>query len=144
MTDSVAFAVALSNATIQEYSQPDVRQASFNDAHKFSSVLAVNQLKGPPQVASSAQKAIAIVNLQSIVVVRVFAILVEVILGLVSLCSFGLLAIARSRVHLLKDPASIEDVIKLLPTDLSTFASFFKPRRSRRKYFKTTIASQNQ
>ena len=125
-TDPVeAFALGLSNYTIEEYHDFRSMQNSFARARKLLFNLAVNQLQDEPRSPTVDTEVIINTNLQAIVVVRVFAIIVEVHLCILSSCALALLiAYSRRTSNLSKDPASIEDIIKLMPTDLRVLSKF--------------------
>ena len=123
--EPVAFALSLSSLSIEQLSDQALRQSAFNTAHNLLFALAINELQGSPQPLLSERTGIISLDLNAIVIVRVFAIIVECLLGIVGSCSLLLLVSNwRRESQMINDPASIEDIGKLLSTEVSTLDEF--------------------
>ena len=117
----VTSALGLSNYSIQYLDDATLRQAAFNSAFKLFFSLAVNQLYESSSIFSQSDRIAMIVTERlAFKVVRAFAILAECSLAFVAFSSLFLIALSRRRnSQLTQNLASIEDIIKLLPTNIS-------------------------
>ena len=121
----VAFAMGLQGATIDQYSNPEILHQAFESAHKLLFALAIHELRGPaannfPIAAGTLESSV-----KTIVVIRIFAIIVEALLGLVALGSSILIFLYwRRPSNLCKDPASISDVLEIAASSRSNLEDF--------------------
>lgn len=121
----IAFAIGSSGMTIEQFSDPRLMYQAFSSAHKLLFALAVNRLVGSTQHQSNVKTATITEEVNSIVVVRVFAILVECFLLIVAGGCLGLLILNwRRKSNFAEDPASIMHVIKLLSRSGNTLKEF--------------------
>ncbi|KAL9104313.1 MAG: hypothetical protein Q9187_008919, partial [Circinaria calcarea] len=121
----VAYALGTSARSFEEYSDPHLLFQAFERAHKLLFALAINHLAASPQSVSNERTAIISTQVQSIFVVRLFAILVEGFLAIVIMSCLVLLVLYwRRTCNLAGDPASIEDVMRLLPLEENTLKDF--------------------
>lgn len=117
VTNMVGFAVALSSYPINQFSNPAVLQAAFQNAHQLLFTTAFSTLTQ----SSNADKPIAVRtgirqdSLGAIILVRSISIVVEGALALIVLFTASLWAFNYQRASNLKeDPASIGNVIALI------------------------------
>ena len=123
--DPVAFALQQTNLSIRDLSTPESVQGSFGDARKLLFAFAMNELSGPPQQDLRGTKAEINTTISSVVIARVFAVLVEGFLCLILTCSVALYLLSRKRKNLLvKDPSSIKDIMELFPNEKSMLDDF--------------------
>ena len=109
----VGFALGNKNISVQEYLDPQKMQQGYEAAHQLLFALAVGQLLGNE---TSLRSATLTVQTKAISVVRGFAIGVEAALVCVALATLALIIITWDRPNKLRgDPASISDLMKLLP-----------------------------
>ena len=121
----VSYALGASQRSAGEYSDPQLLFEAFERAHKLLFALAIHHLKASPQPVSNGMTAVISAEVQSIFVVRVFAILVEGFLAVVIASCLVLLVLYWRRTCCLRgDPASIQDVMKLLPLEDNSLKDF--------------------
>ena len=109
----VGFALGNKNVSTSQYLNSSKLHQAYEAAHQLLFALAINHLHGSTSSVSSGTVSYQIM---SIIVVRGFAIAVEISLGLVALATLALLIIYWNRPNrLASDPASISDLMKLLP-----------------------------
>ena len=121
----IAFAIGSSGMTIEQFSDPRLMYRAFSRAHKLLFALALNRLVGSPQTQPNGKAARVIEEVNSIFVVRVFAILVECFLLIVAGGCLGVLVLNwRRRSNLAEDPASIRHVVRLLSRSANTLKEF--------------------
>ena len=118
ITNMVGFALGNSSISVEDYSKPALMHTGYEAAHALLFALAINQMMMPQGVTAGESAGSINVQVNAIVVVRVFALLVEVGLGLVALCAIVLLAYTWGRVsNLGRDPASLADIMGYTTTE---------------------------
>lgn len=114
-SNMVGFAVGATQHELSDYTDANVLAASFEAAHKLLFALAMNSLFSASNTTSDPREAIVSGSTSAIVVIRTLALLVESILGLVTVLTFALLSIYWSRPSQLRqDPASLNDIMSMI------------------------------
>lgn len=114
-SNMVGFAVGATQHEPSDYTDADVLAASFEAAHKLLFALAMNSLFYASNTTSDPREAIISGSTSAIVVIRTLALLVEFILGLVTVLTFALLSVCWSRPSQLhQDPASLNDLMSMI------------------------------
>ena len=125
VTVPVGLAFGLSKLSADQFYMSDLRNGAFDSVHRFLFSLAINRLQAPPRPAPSTLDGTVIMHLDTIFVVRIFAIIVECFLAVVGVCSILLLILfRRRRSEMVDDPASIENIAVLLAADRTTLDDF--------------------
>ena len=113
-TQMVAFALGTTDSTVDQFKDPSIMHQAFEAAHKIIFALAVNQLMYPIPTNSSDSSGIVQSEVQAIVMVRAFALIVEVLLAIVGLSTLSLYLYSfRRAINLKFDPATIADTMAL-------------------------------
>jgi hypothetical protein len=116
-TNMVGYGVAASAVSPDKLGDPNMLQAAFTKAHQLLFSIAFNTLLQPLSLETSLDlRGGEVQDLPTaIILVRPFAIAIEVLLGLVS-CMAGAIWImsARRQSQMIRDPASIGDIITMV------------------------------
>ena len=125
VSEPVGFAFGLSKLRADQFYVSELRNQAFASVHKFLFSLAVNRFQGSLRQLPDSSYGIVSTDLNTILVVRIFAVIVECLLGLVGACSILLLVFLQMRrSRMAEDSASIEDISALFATDRSTLEDF--------------------
>ena len=110
----VAFALAATNYTVDQFKDPSIMPRAFEAAHKLIFALAVNQLMQPLLRNSKDLSGTVESEVLAIIIVRPFALVVEVLLAIVALATISLYIYNFRRViNLESDPSTIADIMTL-------------------------------
>ncbi|KAL8960773.1 MAG: hypothetical protein Q9193_002579 [Seirophora villosa] len=130
MTNMIGFALGLGRHGLAEYANAQKLASSFEKAHKLVHALAINDLMTRSRSSNDSKPAVISGRSNAIVVVRPLSIAVESLLGIVITLITGLiLQSCRRRSQLQRDPASLTDIIRMMPKDsvYNTLADCQKP-----------------
>ena len=112
--EMVAFALGATGFTVDQFKDPNIMHQAFEAAHKLIFALAVNQLMQSMPGNSSDSSGIVQSEVQAVVMVRPFALVVEVLLAIVALGTLSLYFYNfRRAINLKFDPATIADTMAL-------------------------------
>ena len=117
-TNMVGFAMGGNNLDPEEYLNASILASSFERAHKLLFAIAFASLLSTD--VSNADPRMGLVNgvVNTVVIVRILALIVEISLGLVVVFALALLYLSWSRGSgLLKDPASLTDIMSMITPD---------------------------
>lgn len=118
VTNMIGFALGLTRLDLAEYANAQSLASSFEKAHKLVHALAINQLMTNTVRPDDARVGTIRGKMNAIAVVRPLAIALEAVLGFVAFLAVGLMVRSHARPsQLLSDPASLTDLVKMLPTD---------------------------
>lgn len=118
VSNAVGFAVGLSGLPTEQLSDPSTLHQVFERAHKLLFSAAFSTLLTPSNDTQHTWRGIREDRPGAIILVRAICIVVEVVLGLIALLTVFLWYISYSRQSNLPfDPASIADVVSILPPD---------------------------
>lgn len=118
-SNMVGFAVGATRHKLSDYTDTDVLAASFEAAHKLLFALAMNSLFSASTTSSDPRKAIVSCSISAIVVVRTLSLIVEGVLGLITVLTFALFYFCWSRPSQLhQDPASLNDLMSMVDPKL--------------------------
>lgn len=114
-TNMVGFAVGVSRLQPTQYLNATTLASSFEDIHKLLFALAASKLMTTNLSSTDSRLAMIRNNVSAIVVIRVLAIIIEVLFGLITVFALALLWISLSRPSQLKhDPASLIEIIGMV------------------------------
>ncbi|KAL8905993.1 MAG: hypothetical protein Q9171_006457 [Xanthocarpia ochracea] len=114
ITNMVGFALGLSAAKLTDYTDPDILAASYENAHKLLHALAIRQLMNSRVTDVQDREGVVSGKASVILVVRLLAIVVEILLGLVVLLVLALATHTYTRrSQLCNNPSSLTDVIAI-------------------------------
>ncbi|KAL8919549.1 MAG: hypothetical protein Q9208_006741 [Pyrenodesmia sp. 3 TL-2023] len=118
VTNMIGFALGLTRLDLAEYANSQSLASSFEKAHRLVHALAINQLMTDTIRPGDARVGTTRGKMNAIAVVRSLAIALEAVLGFVAFLTVGLMVRSHTRPsQLLSDPASLTDLVKILPTD---------------------------
>lgn len=114
-TNLVGFALGGSRLGLDQYMNATILASSFEKAHKLLFALAVTSMLSTNISSPNPRTGIIRGNTNAVVIVRIFAVIVEVSLGLVVSLAVALLYTSRSRASGLRtDPASLTEIIDMI------------------------------
>ncbi|KAL9578248.1 MAG: hypothetical protein Q9212_005836 [Teloschistes hypoglaucus] len=117
-TNMIPFALGLTRLPPSQYADPHEFASSLEQAHKLLHALAVQQLMSRDDNDDGQRPGVVGGSSRAIIVIRPLTIVVECLLGFVTLLTLALLFHTHSRPSLLsKDPASLTDIIGLVAKD---------------------------
>lgn len=114
-TNMVGFALGATKLELSQYLDASVLASSFEKAHKLLFALAINSLLSVKALAPDTRPGIIQGVTNTVVVVRMLALVLECVLGAVTLLTLALLYVSwtrSSQIH--QDPASLNDVIGMV------------------------------
>ncbi|KAI4121261.1 MAG: hypothetical protein LQ338_006463 [Usnochroma carphineum] len=119
-TNMLGFALGLRRLSLAQYAEPRTLVSSFEDAHKLLHALAIKDLLTKDTSEHDSRAGVIGGKSNAIVVIRPIAIVVESLLGFVALLTIALyVQFSRRKSQLSKDPASLTDLLTMMPQDLS-------------------------
>ncbi len=114
-TNMVGFALGISRLQPAQYLNATTLASSFEDAHKLLFALAISNLMTTNLSSTDSRVAMIQDNVSAVVVIRVLAITIEVLFGLITVLALALLWISRTRPSQLEsDPASLIDIMRIV------------------------------
>ncbi len=120
ITDMVGFAVGASRLELADYLDAETLGKSFEKAHKLLFALAVRNLFTTDARIAGPRLGIVRGSTNAVVVIRDLAIIVEALLGLITVFALALMADSRiRRSQLRKDPASVTDLVDIMTPSIS-------------------------
>ncbi|KAI4255043.1 MAG: hypothetical protein L6R42_006936 [Xanthoria sp. 1 TBL-2021] len=124
VTNMVGFALGLNPTDLTDFADPTILAASFENAHKLLHALAMRQLMSSNAIEVQSRQGTISGKISAITTVRPFAIVVEVLLGLVVTLILALMTYTcRRPSQLCNNPASLIDVIAIAADDDENFDS---------------------
>lgn len=118
VTNMVGFALGLNPTDLTDFADPTILAASFENAHKLLHALAMRQLMSSNAIEVQSRQGTISGKISAITTVRPFAIVVEVLLGLVVTLILALMTYTcRRPSQLCNNPASLIDVIAIAADD---------------------------
>ena len=115
ITNMVGFALGASRLELHQYLDTGKLAESYEKAHKLLFALAVRDFFAPSAHAAYPRLGIVQGKTNTVVVLRVLAIITEALLGLITVFALGLLWYSWNRQsQLIKDPASLTDLVSML------------------------------
>lgn len=120
ITNMVGFAVGASRLELADYLDAETLGKSFEKAHKLLFALAVRNLFTADVRIAGPRPGIVQGSTNAVVVIRVLAITVEALLGLITVFAVALMAISWTRRSQLgNDPASVTDLVGMMTPSIS-------------------------
>ncbi|KAI9830034.1 MAG: hypothetical protein M1819_005864 [Sarea resinae] len=124
-TNMVGFAIGATRLESEEYMDPATLQAAFTDAHKILFSFAAHTLMASNTNTSAQEAGWISFRIDAVVVIRAFALIVEICIGLVAGLSCAIFWISMSRASKLPaDPASMTNLAYLIPEDSGLLDEF--------------------
>lgn len=120
LSNMVGYAIALSQLPVSEFASPDVLQQAFERAHRllFISAFSTLTIRSSSESAPNVRPGLVEDNLGAIVMVRSISVVIEATLGIVAVFAGSLWYFTASRrSNLIKNPASIADVMGIRQSD---------------------------
>ena len=118
VTNMVGFAVGASRLELARYLDTEQLAKSFEKAHKLLFALAVRDLFTPGLRGADPRVGIVQGDTNAVMVFRILGVIVEILLGLIAVFALVLLSYSWTRPSQLeKDPASLTDLVDMLPAE---------------------------
>ncbi|KAL8967272.1 MAG: hypothetical protein Q9183_002998 [Haloplaca sp. 2 TL-2023] len=114
ISNMVGFALGLTQYPPIEYFNPTTLASAYQEAHQLLFALAATRLFSSDLSSADSRPGLFATNVRAISVIWELAVVVEVILGLISIFILALLFTSWTRKsHLCKDPAALSDIMEL-------------------------------
>ena len=114
VSNMVGFALGLTQYPPFEYFKPTKLASAYQEAHQLLFALAATRLFSSDLSSADSRPGLVATSVRAISVIRELALVVEIILGLITIFILALLLTSWTRKsHLCKDPAALSDMMEL-------------------------------